>query len=106
MLLVVISNAEGEPRPKAEARHERKLEGVGSTRWLGEQGHQSPRPQKHGPLPGHFPLPAATVASAVNQVAQLPVRLGCIDSPGRGGLDTRHSPAQTPPQSLRAEDVS
>jgi len=34
-LIILEPNARGEPRPEAEARHERKLEGVGSSALFG-----------------------------------------------------------------------
>src|ERR671931_327098 len=36
------SNAGGEPRPEAGARHERTLEGVGSSAWFGAAGVMRP----------------------------------------------------------------
>lgn len=51
-------NARGEPRPRAGARHERRLLGVGSSAWFGVQGGN--RVQRAALLPsGCFSLYAS-----------------------------------------------
>ncbi len=51
-------NAGGEPRPRAVARHERRLLGVGSSAWFGVQGKN--RVQRAALLPsGCFSLYAS-----------------------------------------------
>jgi hypothetical protein len=46
------TNAGGEPRPKAEARHERKLEGVGSSAWFGAELGREPSTGVPSPTSG------------------------------------------------------